>query len=118
MDDFFSALENKCDTLRGLVPFVQFQKRGKHSWRIVTFSKDAGSMGVFHVFEIVQIVPYRAKHLKKLSLEIIHLVRTQMGSLLQPLTPTISKISSRKTGLSPQGSSELTSLDMPIHCQA
>ena len=29
------------DTLRGLVPFVQFKKREKHPWRSVTFSKVA-----------------------------------------------------------------------------
>ena len=27
-----------CDVLRDFVPFVQFEKREKHSWRIVTFS--------------------------------------------------------------------------------
>ena len=32
----------KCDALRDLVPFAQFKKREKHSWRIVTFSKVAG----------------------------------------------------------------------------
>ena len=31
-----------CDVLRDLVPFVQFQKREKHPWRSVTFSKVAG----------------------------------------------------------------------------
>ena len=31
-----------CDALRDLVPFVQFKKREKHSWRIVNFSKVAG----------------------------------------------------------------------------
>ena len=30
-----------CDALRDLVPFVQFKKREKHSWRSVTFSKAA-----------------------------------------------------------------------------
>ena len=30
------------DTLRGLVPFVQFREREKHPWRSVTFSKVAG----------------------------------------------------------------------------
>ena len=32
----------KCDALRDLVPFAQFKKRGKHQWRIVTFSKVTG----------------------------------------------------------------------------
>ena len=31
-----------CDVLRDLVPFAQFQKREKHPWRSVTFSKVAG----------------------------------------------------------------------------
>ena len=31
-----------CDTLHDLIPFVQFKKRDKHSWRTVTFSKVAG----------------------------------------------------------------------------
>ena len=30
------------NTLRDLVSFVQFKKRGKHPWRCVTFSKVAG----------------------------------------------------------------------------
>ena len=30
------------DTLRRLVPFVQFRKREKHPWRSVAFSKVAG----------------------------------------------------------------------------
>ena len=29
----------KCDALRDLVPFAQFKKREKHSWRGVNFSK-------------------------------------------------------------------------------
>ena len=28
-----------CDALRDLVPFVQFKKREKHTWRSVTYSK-------------------------------------------------------------------------------
>ena len=32
----------KCDALRDLVLFVQFQKREKHLWRSVNFSKVAG----------------------------------------------------------------------------
>ena len=31
-----------CDALCDLVPFVQFKKREKHTWRSVTFSKVAG----------------------------------------------------------------------------
>ena len=34
---------NKWDTLRGLVPFVQFKKREKHPWRSGTFSKVAAA---------------------------------------------------------------------------
>ena len=30
------------DALRNLVPFAQFEKREKHPWRSVTFSKVAG----------------------------------------------------------------------------
>ena len=30
------------NALRALVPFVQFKKREKHSWRNVTFSQVAG----------------------------------------------------------------------------
>ena len=33
---------DKCVPLRNLVPFEQFQKREKHPWRSVTFSKVAG----------------------------------------------------------------------------
>ena len=28
-----------CDALRHLVPFVQFKKREKHPWKIVTFGR-------------------------------------------------------------------------------
>ena len=45
-----------CDALCNLVPFVQFKK---HS-----------SMGVFHVFEIVQMIPNRASHHKCLFVSI------------------------------------------------
>ena len=48
-----------CDALCNLVPFVQFKK---HS-----------SMGVFHVFEIVQMIPNRATHHKCLYLFITSL---------------------------------------------
>ena len=47
---------------------MQFQKRGKHAWRSVTFSKVAGfslqhsSMDAFYVFKIVQMVSHRATH--------------------------------------------------------
>ena len=30
------------DALRDSIPFVQFEKREKHPWRSVTFSKVAG----------------------------------------------------------------------------
>ena len=33
--------ENIYDALRDLVPFVQFKKREKHSWRSDTFNKVA-----------------------------------------------------------------------------
>ena len=40
----FWCIDSKfwCDVLRYLVPFVQFKQREKHSWRSVTFGKDAG----------------------------------------------------------------------------
>ena len=31
-----------CDTLHDLVPFVQFKKRKRHTWRSVNLSKAAG----------------------------------------------------------------------------
>ena len=34
-----SDQKTKCDDLCDLVPFIQFKKREKHSWRSVTFSK-------------------------------------------------------------------------------
>ena len=37
--DTFHAVYTICDALGDLVPFVQFKKRKKHSWRSVTFSK-------------------------------------------------------------------------------
>ena len=46
-----------CDILHDLVPFVQFKKCEKRSWRSIT-----SSMGVFHVFQIIQMEPNRAKH--------------------------------------------------------
>ena len=36
------GLGNSCDALPDFVPFVQFKKREKHSWKSVTFSKVAG----------------------------------------------------------------------------
>ena len=33
---------DKCDALHDLVSFVQFQKREKHPWRRINFSKVAG----------------------------------------------------------------------------
>ena len=66
----------KSDVLRDLVPTVQFEKREKHPWRSVTFSKVVKLQakpatllkvtplhGCFHVFKIVQIVPNCATHL-------------------------------------------------------
>ena len=41
---FFDAKRSSktiCDALRDLVPFVQFEKREKHPWRSVNFSKVA-----------------------------------------------------------------------------
>ena len=35
-------LKDICGALRDLVPFVQFQKREKHPWSSVNFSKVAG----------------------------------------------------------------------------
>ena len=32
-----------CGALRDLVPFAQFKKRGKHSWKSATFSKVAAA---------------------------------------------------------------------------
>ena len=37
-----TCLTNICDVLCDLVPFVQFKKREKHSWRSVTFRKVVG----------------------------------------------------------------------------
>ena len=51
------------------VPVGEFKKREKHLWKSVTFSKIAKPAtllkltlhhGLFHIFEIVQIVPNRA----------------------------------------------------------
>ena len=35
---YYGTFLRKCDTLRDLVPFVQFKKRAKQPWRSVTFS--------------------------------------------------------------------------------
>ena len=58
----------KCDALRNMLRVVQFKKREKHPWRSLTQSnlKYHSSMSVFHVFEIVQMVPNRAKRLIKM----------------------------------------------------
>ena len=44
MKGFFAIKINlyDCDTLRDLLPFVQFKKHEKHPWRSVTFSKVVG----------------------------------------------------------------------------
>ena len=55
-----------CDALRALVPFVQFKKRKKHSWRSVTFSTKSNTLPwVFFTFfklhkryQIAQWIPY------------------------------------------------------------
>ena len=44
---FIFSLKCKCDALRDLVPFLQFQKRKKHPWRSVTFSKVAGFLKLY-----------------------------------------------------------------------
>ena len=38
----FRYYTKNCDALRDLVPFAQFEKRHKQSWRSVTFSEIAG----------------------------------------------------------------------------
>ena len=48
-----------CDVL---LPYVQFKNREKHPWRIFTFSKVVLPHGCFYVFQIVQMLPNRAKH--------------------------------------------------------
>ena len=59
---------SKCDALRDLVPILQIKEREKHPWRSVIFSKIANSsMGVFHVFRIVQMAPNRARYHKLIS---------------------------------------------------
>ena len=39
--DFVANHSKSYDAMRDLVPFVQFQKREKHPWRSVSFSRDA-----------------------------------------------------------------------------
>ena len=55
--DFRYCVYN-CDVLQKLVPFVQFKKREKHP-------KQHSTMGVFHVYKIVQMVPTQAKYLTR-----------------------------------------------------
>ena len=38
----FGQAKSDCGALRDLVPFVQFEKRKKHPWTSVNFSKVAG----------------------------------------------------------------------------
>ena len=40
-DQFGQYFNLICDALRDYVPFAQFKKREKRSWRSVTFSKEA-----------------------------------------------------------------------------
>ena len=65
----------KCCALCNLVPFAQFEKREKNPWRSLTLRKvtlacnfpksnNFPSMGVFHVFLIVEIVSNHVKHPK------------------------------------------------------
>ena len=42
MTYIFNILKVLCDSLRDLVPFVQFKEREKHPWKSVTFSKVEG----------------------------------------------------------------------------
>ena len=64
----------KWDILRYLVPFVQFKKHEKHPWRSATFRGFSlqiyqhFSMGVFHIFKIVQMQPNWATHHSYLAL--------------------------------------------------
>ena len=67
-----SILQNNieciCDALRDLVQFIEFNKREKHPWRsvnifkIATLQKWHFSMGVFHAFYIVWLVPNCKKY--------------------------------------------------------
>ena len=68
-------IETKGDALGDLGPFLQFKKREKHSWKMVTFSKVEGfslqftksntpPVVFFTIFKSVQMVPNRAKHHK------------------------------------------------------
>ena len=41
-----------CGALRDLVPFVQFEKREKHPWRSVNFSKVAGSFSLLEILSL------------------------------------------------------------------
>ena len=51
------------DVLRDLVPFVQFKKRGKQPWRIVTIIRLQSTMSFSHISKIVQVVQNREKRL-------------------------------------------------------
>ena len=42
--DMYREVDFICDALRDLVPFLQFKKREKHTWRSATFSKVAGNV--------------------------------------------------------------------------
>ena len=62
----FTSGEHTRDPFCNLVPFEQFNKREKHPWRSVIFTKSKTLPWVsqlFHVFQIVQIAPNRAKRL-------------------------------------------------------
>ena len=52
MNDFVNIISyNMCDSLRDLVPFLQFKKCEKHPWRSVTFSaKSDTPLWVFFIF--------------------------------------------------------------------
>ena len=57
-----------------MVPFVQFKKHEKHPWRSATFRGFSlqiyqhFSMGVFHIFKIVQMQPNWTTHHSYLAL--------------------------------------------------
>ena len=44
--------QGKCGALRDFIPFVQFKKREKHPWRIVTKSCNAPQIGRKNLFWI------------------------------------------------------------------
>ena len=53
------------DTLRDLVPFVQFKKGENTHEEVLLLKINTPNKGVFHVFKIVQMVPNRAKHVTR-----------------------------------------------------